>query len=244
MRFIVIIILSVSLASPGLASDILDTDKDGISDYDELTIYKTNINNPDTDGDGYSDWIELNQGYSPHNPLKVKLETNDFDNDGLSDRMELNFHTDLDNPDTDGDGYLDGLEINYGYNPLSKETIKMTKRIEVNTSDQQLSYFLNGIRVDKFIISSGVNNSTPKGTFNVDDKKERAWSSYGLWMPYWLSFKSGVYGIHELPEWPSGKKEGEDHLGTPASHGCVRLGESDAKKVYNWTEIGTPVIIY
>ena len=239
-----LIILSLLLASPVLASSNLDTDKDGINDYDELNIYHTDLTNPDTDGDGYSDWIELNNGYSPHNPVKIKLENNDFDNDGLSDRMELNFYTDLTNPDTDGDGYLDGMEIQYGYDPLSIEIKKMVKRIEVNTKNQELSYFLNGIRVEKMIISSGVNDSTPKGTFYVDDRKEKAWSSYGLWMPYWLSFKNGVYGIHELPVWPNGVKEGENNLGTPASHGCVRLGDQDAKKLFNWTDVGTPVIIY
>jgi hypothetical protein len=241
---LIYIIIIFLLTVPVLASSNLDTDKDGITNYDELNIYKTDTNNPDTDGDGYSDWLELNSGYSPHNPLKIKLEDNDFDNDGLNDRMELNFYTDLSEPDTDGDGYSDGMEIQYGYDPLSKGVQKMAKRIEVSTKNQELSYFLNGIRVQKMVISSGVGNSTPMGTFYIDDKKEKAWSSYGLWMPYWLSFKNGIYGIHELPIWPSGKQEGEDHLGTPASHGCVRLGENDAKKLFKWTDLGTPVIIY
>jgi lipoprotein-anchoring transpeptidase ErfK/SrfK len=33
-------------------------------------------------------------------------------------------------------------------------------------------------------------------------------------------------------------------LGIPVSHGCVRLGIGPAKQVYEWTEVGTPVIIY
>jgi lipoprotein-anchoring transpeptidase ErfK/SrfK len=54
----------------------------------------------------------------------------------------------------------------------------------------------------------------------------------------------GKYGLHELPEWPNGYKEGASHLGIPVSHGCVRLGVGAAVRVFNWVEIGTPVVIY
>ena len=51
-------------------------------------------------------------------------------------------------------------------------------------------------------------------------------------------------GIHELPEWPNGYKEGEAHLGTKASHGCVRLGVGPAEYLYNIAPLGTKVIIH
>lgn len=44
----------------------LDTDKDGISDYDELTIYKTNAKDSDTDRDGVLDSIEIVRGFNPN----------------------------------------------------------------------------------------------------------------------------------------------------------------------------------
>ena len=94
-------------------------------------------------------------------------------------------------------------------------------------------------------VSSGKNNSTPKGHFQIYNKSIKAWSSYGLWMPHWMAITgTGKYGIHELPFWPSGYVEGEDHLGTPVSHGCIRLGKEAAKFLYNWTPIGTEVFIY
>lgn len=43
----------------------LDTDGDGLSDGDEVIIWKTNPLNPDTDGDGYSDGVEVRNGYNP-----------------------------------------------------------------------------------------------------------------------------------------------------------------------------------
>lgn len=47
---------------------LLDSDHDGISDYDEKYIYGTDPYNPDTDGDGYSDGSEILGGYDPHDP--------------------------------------------------------------------------------------------------------------------------------------------------------------------------------
>ena len=44
---------------------IIDADKDGLSDSDEIAIYKTYPNNPDTDGDGYSDGEEVKNGFNP-----------------------------------------------------------------------------------------------------------------------------------------------------------------------------------
>lgn len=45
--------------------NIVDTDKDGLSDSDEVSIYKSNPANPDTDGDGYKDGDEVEAGFSP-----------------------------------------------------------------------------------------------------------------------------------------------------------------------------------
>jgi len=59
-----------------------------------------------------------------------------------------------------------------------------------------------------------------------------------------MAFVGSKYGLHELPEWANGYKEGQNHLGIPVSHGCVRLGIGDAAQVYNWAEVGTPVYIH
>ena len=239
--FLILFIACISV----FASDLTDSDWDGVPDKDEIDIYKTDANNPDTDGDGYNDWVELNFGYSPHNPEPVKLEDNDYDDDGLSDRMELNFGTNLTNPDTDNDSFSDGKEIDNGYDPLNNNKARLDKRIEVNTGAQELSYFLGGVRMEKFIVSTGMPGMrTPLGHYKIDGKHPRAWSSWGLWMPWWMSLQNGYFGIHELPEWPNGSKEGEDHLGKPVSHGCIRLGVGSAEFLYNWAEIGTPVFIY
>ncbi len=44
-----------------------DADLDGISDYDEVTIYSTDPKNPDTDEDGVLDGVEIMRGFDPLN---------------------------------------------------------------------------------------------------------------------------------------------------------------------------------
>ena len=79
-----------------------DTDGDGLSNIDEITIYFTDPNNSDTDGDGLSDGDEVNTfGTLP----KVR----DSDGDGLTDGEEVSiFGTNPNKRDTDGDGVDDG----------------------------------------------------------------------------------------------------------------------------------------
>lgn len=90
----------------------IDSDGDGLSDYDEVNIYFTNPNLIDTDFDGLTDYEEV-MIYKT-DPLKA-----DTDGDGLTDYEEVKIYgTDPLNPDTDDDGYLDGEEVKAGYNPL------------------------------------------------------------------------------------------------------------------------------
>lgn len=121
-----------------------------------------------------------------------------------------------------------------------------SKYVEVNLAEQKL-YLINGLTLEKtYRVSTGKwITPTPVGEFSIGDKVRRAYSpQYGLYMPYWQSFLNDAYGIHELPEWPNGYKEGASHLGTPVSHGCIRLGVGAAQEVYNWTSPGTPVYIH
>ncbi len=119
------------------------------------------------------------------------------------------------------------------------------KYLEVVLATQMLYCWDGNSNQCAYRISSGMwSMPTPTGTRYIDSKNPRAYSaSYGLYMPWWMSMGGG-YGIHELPEWPDGTKEGESHLGIPVSHGCVRLGVGPAEFVYNWTPIGTPVYIH
>jgi lipoprotein-anchoring transpeptidase ErfK/SrfK len=119
------------------------------------------------------------------------------------------------------------------------------KYIDVDITQQRLC-LVDGSNIGNcYVVSTGKwSTPTPTGTRLTENKSPKAWSArYGLWMPWWQGLGGG-YGIHELPEWPSGYKEGENHLGTPVSHGCIRLGVGSAEEVYNWAPVGTPVYIH
>ena len=119
------------------------------------------------------------------------------------------------------------------------------KYIEIDISDQTLAWYESGVQLGKSRISSGKSGmDTPLGEYRVLSKTRRAYSAkYNLYMPFWMQFTGAGHGIHELPEWSSGYKEGANHLGIRVSHGCVRLGIGPAEEVYNWAEIGTPIVI-
>jgi len=93
-----------------LEARTLDSDKDGVTDGNELFM-NLDPKNPDSDGDGIGDgaeWIGL--GTDPGSP--------DSDEDGLTDSEEIKNGTDPKNPDSDGDGMNDGREIKAGKDPL------------------------------------------------------------------------------------------------------------------------------
>ena len=51
----------------------MDTDSDGLSDYEEVKVYNSNPLLLDTDGDGYSDLQEVKNGYNPNGPGKLGM---------------------------------------------------------------------------------------------------------------------------------------------------------------------------
>jgi hypothetical protein len=178
-------------------------------------------------------------------PTIANAAVPDTDNDGLNDGYEQQFKTDPANPDTDGDGFGDGQEVMSGFDPLKGNGSRLEKTIKLDLKKQELSRVLGGVVLGTYKVSTGKKSMpTPKGTYNVGNKSPKAWSkTYGLWMPYWLGINGQRFGIHELPIWPNGYREGANHLGIPVSHGCIRLGIGPAKLLYNWAEIGTKVVI-
>ncbi|HUT22687.1 MAG TPA: thrombospondin type 3 repeat-containing protein [Candidatus Bipolaricaulota bacterium] len=52
----------------GTDPEAVDSDKDSLTDYEEVKIYKTDPLDPDSDDDGYKDGEEVSGGYDPLNP--------------------------------------------------------------------------------------------------------------------------------------------------------------------------------
>jgi LysM repeat protein len=122
------------------------------------------------------------------------------------------------------------------------------KSIVIDLSEQRMATFQGDTQIHSFVVSTGMPGaSTAPGTYQVLDKYPNAYAStWSLQMPYWL----GIYwagslenGIHALPILPNGQRLWEGYLGTPVSYGCVILSTQDARTLYHWAEVGTPVII-
>jgi LysM repeat protein len=122
------------------------------------------------------------------------------------------------------------------------------KSILVDISEQQMYAYEGKTLVFSYDVSTGRNGSTFTGTFSILDKIPNAWSApWGFWMPYWM----GIYyvgsnlenGFHSLPVLTHGQQIWGDEIGVPITYGCVVLDPGNMKRLYNWAEIGTPVVI-
>lgn len=109
------------------------------------------------------------------------------------------------------------------------------ERLVVSLGDQ-MAYLYRGNRLmAATTISSGTeSNPTPIGIFTVHTKKpmHRSVKYENAPMPFAQFIDRHGIALHA------------GHLpGRPASHGCVRLPASFAKKLYSVTDVGTPVLI-
>ena len=91
----------------------VDTDGDGIADGDEIEIGTSPIN-ADSDGDGLHDGWERDNGLDPLSSAGDDGASGDPDNDGLTNIQEQAHDGDPNKPDTDGDGLSDSREVTLG----------------------------------------------------------------------------------------------------------------------------------
>lgn len=122
------------------------------------------------------------------------------------------------------------------------------KTITVDRSEQMLYAFEGNDLFMSTSISTGLElTPTPRGTFSIYKKTPSRYMQgplpnlvdkqvYDLpGVPWNLYFTQGGAVIHGA-YW-------HDNFGSQYSHGCVNLSTSDAKKLYNWAELGTKVIV-
>lgn len=118
--------------------------------------------------------------------------------------------------------------------------IKKGKVIGVDLTKMMEYLYEDGAIVYSSKISPGINNWTPTGTFRVYGKtKKQKMSGPGYYVPnvpniLWFKGSYSLHGVY----WHN------DFGVRPRSHGCVGEPLKEAEWVYNWTPVGTPVVIY
>lgn len=92
--------------------------------------------------------------------------------------------------------------------------------------------------------STGVKDKeTPSGVYTVQNRDEWFFSEkYRQGGKYWVQF-DGDYLFHSLPYDKDKQTVLDTKLGTPASHGCIRLSLEDSKWLYDNVTKSTKVII-
>ncbi|MFN8138748.1 MAG: L,D-transpeptidase [Fimbriimonadales bacterium] len=116
------------------------------------------------------------------------------------------------------------------------------KSITIDLKTQTLTAMENGVPVLTFHCSTGRNNGTPAGDWPVRQKLRWnvALPEYNsVPIPYSLRlgivykgvrYRIAIHAHNSVPRYP-------------ASHGCIRLRYPDARKLFDWAEVGIMVNI-
>ncbi|HEY9636247.1 MAG TPA: L,D-transpeptidase [Coleofasciculaceae cyanobacterium] len=127
-------------------------------------------------------------------------------------------------------------------NGVDQTLVKQQRKgrwIKIDLSAQRLSAMNGKTLVRAFLVSTGKRRTpTPTGSYAIQSKfrsTRMQGEDYNVPnVPHAMYF-SGGYAIHGA-YW-------HNRFGTPVSHGCVNMRESNAAWLYNWAPIGTPVVV-
>jgi lipoprotein-anchoring transpeptidase ErfK/SrfK len=112
--------------------------------------------------------------------------------------------------------------------------------IDVDLSSQMVYAYEGDAVVNSFLISSGLwNHPTVTGEYQVYAKYPStlmAGEDYYLPAVPWVMYFYKGYSFHGT-YW-------HHNFGTPMSHGCLNMYTPDAKWLYDWADIGTPVVVH
>jgi len=147
-------------------------------------------------------------------------------------------NTSTSNETTSGGSNLQETSIDYS-NPGNF-------RIDVNLTSQLVSVYYSDNLIKSLKCSGGTaENPTITGTFTTNQKIYYAWvPKFNEGAYYWTRFY-GAYLFHSVPFDKNGNMIAEEasKIGTPASHGCVRIALEDAKWFYEMLPLGIKVTI-
>lgn len=136
--------------------------------------------------------------------------------------------------------------FNYSFTTMPVEEDRLW--VEIILGDQHEMLVYKGKNVIRAMACSGGTKEDPTilGTYYLKDRGPQFFArKIGEGAANWVRI-DGNYLIHGLPrneDWIIKKSE-EEKIGSPASHGCIRLREVDAQWVYDNIPQNTMVIIH
>jgi hypothetical protein len=120
----------------------------------------------------------------------------------------------------------------------------------VYSEEQQRVWLIgeNGRVQHTYLVSGSIYDNLAPGTYQV---YSRSMNAIGIddsgTMQYFVRFTQGpsgaAIGFHDIPVKDGAKVQGVDELGTATSHGCIRQKRADAKRMWEFADLGTSVVV-
>jgi lipoprotein-anchoring transpeptidase ErfK/SrfK len=152
--------------------------------------------------------------------------------------LTLSVHGGPDGPRTAAGGYLES-------DVAASFTTTDYKRMDVSLSHQTMTLYENDKPIRTIYVATGVAAApTPTGTFYVQMKAAQMrfrgvnpdGSRYDIPDVHWVMPFWGDYTIHGAYWRP--------RFGVQGSDGCVSMSDADAKSLFDWADVGTPIVIH
>lgn len=143
----------------------------------------------------------------------------------------------------------------FGDSPILLEETEMPYYIKVSIADQRVYIYrwVDGeydFLIKDMICSTGMGNSTPKGTFVSTGHRDVRWHyfvDFNCWAQYAFVIQGGILFhsiLYNRPDESTLRLKSIKQLGHKASHGCVRLMPEDARWIYENCHRGQVIEIY
>lgn len=184
---------------------------------------------------------EIHVGVGQAYNIPSASATDNYDGD-ITNKIEIKSDLNLNEPGIYSVNY--SVSDSSGNESTDKITINVEEKnayIDVSISEQRLNYYEYGKLVLSSDIVTGVNNGTPTGNYRVLNKARNVTlkgADYTSFVNYWIAFIGHSYGIHDA-SWRT--NFGGSIYKYNGSHGCINMPYTNASKLYNMVDIGTPV---
>lgn len=141
-----------------------------------------------------------------------------------------------------------GIETEPYYFTFSTLDLEGSIWVEVDLAKtHKVTVYRGDTPIKIMLASAGAEETpTPLGTYYISDRGKSFFAPrFGEGALYWVRFYK-TYLFHSMPRDPSWnmKEDAVKRLGKPASHGCVRFLDEDAKWFYENVPKGAMVIIH